>query len=98
MGSLDGLIVTQIAATVVFTATAYVVHRQAEYIASVRPSFRPPSTFSAARNGIEGAAEEAAGTIPARHRQRFAAAVRELERRSPTKPRLQASPWQSSSR
>ena len=29
----------------------------------------------------EGAAEEAAGTIPARHRQRFAAAVRELERR-----------------
>ena len=48
-----GLIVTQIAATVVFTATAYVVHRQAEYIASVETVFPTPEVpLSAARNGI----------------------------------------------
>ena len=77
-----GLIVAQIAATVVFTATAYVVHRQAEYLASVEPVF-PTAKYLSVRLEMEskGAAEDAAGTIPARHRQSFAAAVRELERR-----------------
>ena len=77
-----GLIVTQIAATVVFTATAYVVHRQAEYLASVETVF-PTAKYLSVRLEMEseGAAEETADTIPARHRQSFAAAVRELERR-----------------
>ena len=77
-----GLIVTQIAATVVFTAIAYVVHRQAEYLASVETVF-PAAKYLSVRLEMEseGAAEDAADTIPARHRQSFAAAVRELERR-----------------
>lgn len=77
-----GLIVTQIAATVVFTAIAYVVHRQAEYIASVETIF-PTAKYLSVRLEMEpeGAAEEAAGAIPERDRQSFAAAVRELERR-----------------
>jgi putative ABC transport system permease protein len=77
-----GLIVTQIAATVVFTAIAYVVHRQAEYIASVETVF-PAAKYLSVRLEMEseGTAEEAAGTIPERHRQSFTAAVRELERR-----------------
>jgi hypothetical protein len=84
-----GLIVTQIAATVLFTATAYVVHRQAEYLASVETVF-PTAKYLSVRLEMEseGAAHEGirpaddpAGAIPARHRQRFAAAVRELERR-----------------
>jgi predicted permease len=77
-----GLIVTQIAATVLFTAIAYVVHRQAEYIASVETVF-PTAKYLSVRLEMEseGAAEEAAGTVPARHRQSFAAAVGELERR-----------------
>jgi hypothetical protein len=76
------LIVTQIAATVLFTAIAYVVHRQAEYIASVETVF-PSAKYLSVRLEMEseGAAEEAADTIPARRRQSFAAAVRELERR-----------------
>jgi hypothetical protein len=76
------LIVTQIAATVLFTATAYAVHRQAVYLASVEPVF-PAAKYLSVRLEMEseGAAEEAAGPIPERHRQHFAAAVRELERR-----------------
>lgn len=77
-----GLIVTQIAATVVFTAMAYVVHRQAVYLASVETVF-PAAQYLSVRLEMEpeGAAEEATGAIPARHRQNFAAAVGELERR-----------------
>jgi predicted permease len=77
-----GLIVTQIAATVLFTAIAYVVHRQAEYLTSVKTVF-PTTRYLSVRLEMEseGAAEDAASAIPARHRQTFAAAVRELERR-----------------
>jgi predicted permease len=77
-----GLIVTQIAATVLFTATAHLVHRQAEYIASVETVF-PTAKYLSVRLEMEpeGAAGEAADTVPERHRQSFAAAVRELERR-----------------
>jgi hypothetical protein len=77
-----GLIITQIAATVLFTAIAYVVHRQAEYIASVEAVF-PTAKYLSVRLEIEsdGAAEETDGTVPERDRQSFAAAVRELERR-----------------
>jgi hypothetical protein len=77
-----GLIVTQIAATVIFTAIAYVVHRQAEYIASVETVF-PTAKYVSVRLEMESedVAEEAAHTIPERHRLGFAAAVREFERR-----------------
>lgn len=75
-----GLIVAQIAGTVLFTAISYVVHRQAEYLASVEAVF-PAAKYLSVRLEMEpeGPVEGAAGTIPAR--QRFAAAVRELERR-----------------
>lgn len=76
-----GLVVTQIAATVLFTAIAYIVHRQAEYIASVKPVF-PIAKYVSVRVEMESEAmAEEAAAVPARHRQRFAAAVRELERR-----------------
>lgn len=83
------LIITQIGATVLFTATAYVVHRQAEYLASVKPVYTTAKYLSvrlemesevAAPEGIRPA-EDATGSIAARHRERFAAAVRELQRR-----------------
>jgi hypothetical protein len=77
-----GLIIIQIAATVLFTAIAYVVHSQAEYIASVETVF-PTAKYLSLRLEIEsdGAAEDPGGTVPERDRQSFAAAVRELERR-----------------
>jgi predicted permease len=77
-----GLVVTQIAATVLFTAIAWIVHRQAEYIASVETAF-PTANYLSVRLGMEpeGAAGEGADIIPERHRKSFAAAVRELERR-----------------
>lgn len=77
-----GLIVTQIAATVLFSAIAYVVHRQAVYLASVETVF-PTAKYLSVRLAMEseGAREEAAGAISAPDRQSLAAAVRELERR-----------------
>jgi predicted permease len=84
-----GLIVTQIAATVLFTATAYIVHRQAVYLADVEPVF-PTSRYLSVRLEMEseGAASEGirpaddpTAAIAARQRQSFAAAVRELQRR-----------------
>jgi predicted permease len=77
-----GLVVSQIAATVLFTATAYVVHRQAQYIASVEPVF-PAAKYISVRLEMEPerALEEATESGRARDRQSFAAAVRELERR-----------------
>ena len=81
-GVWTGLIVAQIAATVVFSATAYVVHRQAAYIASVKPVF-PTAKYLSVRLEMdpEGPAEETTETVPERYRQRYADAVRELERR-----------------
>jgi predicted permease len=77
-----GLIVAQIAATVVFTATAYVVHRQATYIASVKPVF-PAAKYLSVRLEMdpEGSAKETTETVPERYGQSYVAAVRELERR-----------------
>jgi predicted permease len=81
-GVWTGLIVAQIAATVVFSATAYVVHRQAAYIASVETVF-PAAKYLSVRLEMdpEGPAEQAAETVPERFRQRYAGAVGELERR-----------------
>jgi ABC-type antimicrobial peptide transport system permease subunit len=75
-----GLIVTQIAATVLFSATAYVVHRQAVYLASVESVF-PVAKYLSVR--LEMEPEEAAGGTSAsqQHQQRFGTVVRELERR-----------------
>ena len=73
-----GLIVAQIAATVLFTAIAYTVHRQAEYLASVETVF-PAAKYLSVR--LEMEPEGAAGTVPTGHRQRFAAVVSELQRR-----------------
>lgn len=90
MGKIwTSLIVTQIAATVLFTATAYVVHRQAEYLASVKTVF-PTAKYLSVRLDMESEgtapegirpADDTSRTIPEGDRQRFAAAVRELERR-----------------
>ncbi|MCB1019909.1 MAG: ABC transporter permease, partial [Acidobacteria bacterium] len=68
------LVVTQIAATVLFTATAYVVYRQARYIASVKTVF-PTDQYLSVRLAMdaEGAAEES-GRV-------YASAVQELRRR-----------------
>jgi len=73
-----GLIVCQIAATVLFTAIAYVVHRQAVYLASVETVF-PTAKYLSVRLEMEPVG--AAGSVPALDRQRFAAVVSELERR-----------------
>ncbi len=83
MGKIwTGLIVTQIAATVLFAAIAYVVHRQAVYLASVEPVF-PAAQYLSVRLAMESeaAVEDASNTIAAEDRQSFAGAVRELERR-----------------
>ena len=83
-GVWTGLIVTQIAATVVFTAVAYVVHRQAAYIASVETVF-PSAKYLSVRLEMEseGPAEETTETASPAHRKRYSDAVRELERRLP---------------
>ena len=81
-GVWTSLIVAQIAATVVFSATAYVVHRQAAYISSVKPVFQTAKYLSVRLDmDPEGPAEETTETVPERYRQRYADAARELERR-----------------
>jgi len=69
-----GLIVTQIAATVLFTATAFVVHRQAEYLTSVKTVF-PTSRYLSVRLAMES------DSTSQEHRELFAVAIGELERR-----------------
>lgn len=86
MGKLwTGLVVTQVAATVLFSAIAYVVHRQAEYLASVETVF-PTAKYLSVRVQMEpegtdakGAGVDAAPKATAQ-RQQLAAAVLELER------------------
>jgi len=88
-----GLIVAQIAATVVFSATAYLVHRQAAYISSVKTEF-PVARYLSARLEMdpEGPAAEdrpgdgAAKTVSEHYTQRYADAVRELQRRLAAQP------------
>jgi len=70
-----GLIVTQIAMTVLFTAIAYAVHRQAAYLASVQPVF-PAANYLSVRLEMD----------PESDPGRFAVAVRELERRLAAEP------------
>jgi predicted permease len=76
------LVVAQIAATVLFTATAYVVYRQAEYIASLESVF-PAEKYLSVRLEMESesAAEDADAAVLERRRRDFTVAVRELEER-----------------
>lgn len=77
MGGLwTGVIVTQIAATVLFTAVAYVAQRQAAGIASVKAAF-PAEEYLAVRLEMEATA----GTVDESFERRYDAIARELEQR-----------------
>jgi putative ABC transport system permease protein len=81
-GMWTGLIVVQVAATVLFTAVAYVAQRQAAGLASVRGAF-PAEEYLAVRLDIvrDGLTEERAGTVDESVLRRYEATARELERR-----------------
>ncbi|MBI1356184.1 MAG: FtsX-like permease family protein [Acidobacteria bacterium] len=78
----QGLVVAQIAATVLFTASAYVVHRQATYIASVKTIF-PTDQYLSVRleKEPERARAEATDAAKKGNGQAYAAAIDELTRR-----------------
>ena len=71
-GIWTGVIVAQIAATVLFTAVAYVVQRQAAGIASAKAAF-PAEEYLAVRLEMDGEDES--------FRRRYEATARELEQR-----------------
>jgi len=81
-GIWTGVIVAQIAATVLFTAVAYVVQRQAAGIASAKASF-PAEQYLAVRLEMDrdGFSEESAGTVDESFLRRYQATARELEQR-----------------
>jgi putative ABC transport system permease protein len=82
-GIWTGVIVVQIAATVLFTAVAYVVQRQAAGIASARAAF-PAEEYLAVRLELdrEGLAERGSlGEEDESFRRRYEAIARELEQR-----------------
>lgn len=82
MGGLwTGAIVAQIAGMVLFTAVAFVIQRQAAYIASYDGGF-PASQFLSARLELDPTgAEETAGDGRQRFLDRYLTTARELERR-----------------
>jgi putative ABC transport system permease protein len=99
-GIWTGVIIAQIAATVLFTAVAYVALRQAAAIASTKAGF-PAREFLAVRLDMDGetpaleqsnAGADAVPTPPAdastaqRFAQQYATTVRELERRLLVEP------------
>jgi predicted permease len=91
-GIWTGVIVAQIAATVLFTAVAYVVQRQAAGIASAKAAF-PAEQYLAVRlemdqDSQDGLTAENAGTIDASFLRRYEATVRELDRRVAAEPRI----------
>jgi predicted permease len=81
-GMWTGVIVAQIAATVLFTAVAYVVQRQAAGIASAKAAF-PAEEYLAVRLEMdrEGLTEDATTIIDESFLRRYEATARELERR-----------------
>ena len=81
-GIWTGVIVAQIAATVLFTAVAYVVQRQAAGIASAKAAF-PAEEYLAVRLEMdrEGPTEETARTVDESFLRRYEATARELEQR-----------------
>jgi hypothetical protein len=82
------VIVAQIAATVLFTAVAYVAQRQAASIAYAKAAF-PAEEYLAVRLELDrdGLTEEAS-TIDESFLQHYAVTVRELERRIAAEPRI----------
>ena len=90
-GIWTGVIVAQIAATVLFTAVAYVVERQAAGIASAKAAF-PAEEYLAVRLEMDrdGLTEESGGTVDESFLRRYKATARELEQRWPRTPESQA--------
>jgi len=81
-GIWTGVIVAQVAATVLFTAVAYVAQRQAAGIASAKAAF-PAEEYLAVRLEMDrdGLTEERASTIDESFLRRYEATARELEQR-----------------
>jgi predicted permease len=84
-GIWTGVIVAQIAATVLFTAVAYVVQRQAAGIASAKAAF-PAEEYLAVRLEMDrdGPTEERKITVDESFLRRYEATARELEGRVAT--------------
>ena len=81
-GMWTAVIVAQIAGTVLFTAVAYVVQRQATGIASAKAAF-PAEEYLAVRLDMDrdGLTEETATTVDESFLRRYQATARELEER-----------------
>ena len=81
-GMWTAVIVAQIAGTVLFTAVAYVVQRQAAGIASAKAAF-PAEEYLAVRLEMDrdGLTEESATTVDESFLRRYEATARELEQR-----------------
>jgi putative ABC transport system permease protein len=81
-GMWTAVIVAQIAGTVLFTAVAYVVQRQAASIASAKAAF-PAEEYLAARLEMDrdGLTDERATTVDESFLRRYQATARELEQR-----------------
>jgi predicted permease len=81
-GIWTGVIVAQIAGTVLFTAVAYVAQRQAAGIASAEAAF-PAEEYLAVRLEMDrdDVTEETASTVDESFLRRYEATARELERR-----------------
>jgi predicted permease len=81
-GIWTAVIVAQIAATVLFTAVAYVAQRQAAGIASAKTAF-PAEQYLAVRLEMDrdGLTEERASTVDESFLRRYEATARELEQR-----------------
>ena len=81
-GIWTGVIVAQIAATVLFTAVAYIAQRQASGIASAKAAF-PAQEYLAVRLEMDrdDSTEERASTVDESFLRRYQATARELEQR-----------------
>ena len=81
-GIWTGVIVAQIAATVLFTAVAYIAQRQASGIASAKAAF-PAQEYLAVRLEMDrdDPTEERASTVDESFLRRYQATARELEQR-----------------
>jgi predicted permease len=88
-GIWAGVIVAQIAATVLFTAVAYVVQRQAAGIASAKAAF-PAEEYLAVRLEMDrdGLTEASASKPDEAFLRRYEATVRELEQRVAAAPNV----------
>jgi predicted permease len=88
-GIWTGVIVAQIATTVLFTAVAYVVQRQAAGIASAKAAF-PAEEYLAVRLEMDRdePTDESASTVDEAFLRRYQATARDLEERVAADPRV----------